>query len=160
MSLECPTPESPWSAQPQSVPGVSSPRVFLECPTPVSSECPTPESPWSAQPHTLPGVPNPQSVQPSNLECPTSKCPPPPQSVPVILVRFLGFSWEKPHCVHIFIGYNSCRRISHSPPSVWGGVPNLKVSLECPTLVSLECPTPESPWSAQPETFLPTPGTP
>ena len=33
-SLECPTPESPWSAQPQRVPGVPSPRVSLECPTP------------------------------------------------------------------------------------------------------------------------------
>ena len=48
VSLECPTPESPWSApsvpaswsrvflvpNPQTVPGVPSPRVSLECPTP------------------------------------------------------------------------------------------------------------------------------
>ena len=51
--LGCPTPgvpnPRPWSAQPQSVPGVPSPRVSLECPT---------------QPQSLPGVPNPQSAQP------------------------------------------------------------------------------------------------
>ena len=44
VSLKCPTPESPWSAQLQSVPGVPgvpSPRVSLKCPTPESSpECP------------------------------------------------------------------------------------------------------------------------
>ena len=33
------------------------------------------------------------------------------------------------------------------------GVPNPKVSLECPTPESLECPTPESPCSAQPQSL-------
>ena len=70
----------PWSAQPQSLPGVPNSRVSLECPTPecpkhgvpsraqihslpkarVSPECPAPESPWSAQPQSLPGVPTPE----------------------------------------------------------------------------------------------------
>ena len=61
VSPECPTPESPWSAQPR-----------------VSLECPTPESPWSAQPKVslkcptpeCPGVPNPRV----SLECPTREC--------------------------------------------------------------------------------------
>ena len=81
----------PWSAQPQSVPGVPNSRVFLECPTPespgvpdprVSPECQTPESPWSAKPQSVtelpapapesptpesPGVPNPRSAQPQSL---------------------------------------------------------------------------------------------
>ena len=37
------------SAQEQSVPGVPSPRVSLECPAP--------ESPWNAQPHSVPECP-------------------------------------------------------------------------------------------------------
>ena len=55
VSLECPTPESPWSAQP---------------------ECP--HSPWSAQPQSLldpkvpTGVPSPRVSQPQSVpECPT-----------------------------------------------------------------------------------------
>ena len=63
-SLECPTPETPWSAQPPRLPAVpnpkktpwsaqpswsAQPRVSLECPA-LLLECPTPESPWSAQP--------------------------------------------------------------------------------------------------------------
>ena len=55
-------------------------------------------------------------------------------------------------------------KLNSSPRPVYSslilGVPNPKVSLECPTLecpgvpnpsFSLECPTPESPWSAQPQ---------
>ena len=65
-ALECPTPETPWSANPWS----AQPKRLLE----------RPESPWSAQPR-LPGVPNPGVPNPGvpnlrvSLECPTPESP-------------------------------------------------------------------------------------
>ena len=69
-SLECKVPEVPNpEAQPQSLPGMPTPRVspsaqpqnFPEVPNRrVCLESPTPDSPRSAQPQSVPGVPNPR----------------------------------------------------------------------------------------------------
>ena len=56
VSLECPSPECPRSAQLRSLPGVPNLRVSLKC-----SECPRSAQPkvsHTAQPQSLPGVPN------------------------------------------------------------------------------------------------------
>ena len=55
VSLECPTPECPRSAEsPWSVPGVPSPRFFSGVPNPrVSLECPAPECPCISQPQSI-----------------------------------------------------------------------------------------------------------
>ena len=67
--------ETPWSAQP---------RDSLECPTPEIAWSAQPRHSWSAQPQSLPGVPNPEtpwsaqtwSAQPRvSLECPTPGSP-------------------------------------------------------------------------------------
>ena len=80
----------PWTAQPQSVPGVPNSSVSLECPTPENPRDPTPESFWGAQPQSVPGVPSPRVSHRPTPECPTPECPTPeaqpssaqPQSVP------------------------------------------------------------------------------
>ena len=76
MFLECAQPQSPWSAQPQSLsesPRVPNVRYPRSVPTRVCLECPTPESAWSAQPQNL-------------LQCPTPECPAPesPCSAPLV----------------------------------------------------------------------------
>ena len=64
VSLECPTLQCPWSAQPERLPGVPNRRVSrsaqtlpgvpkLECSRRVSRECPNADCPRSAQPQSL-----------------------------------------------------------------------------------------------------------
>ena len=65
---ECPTPESGWITQRQSVRGVPSPTVSWSA---QPLEVPIPESPWSAQPRSVSGVPSPRV----SLECPTPSLP-------------------------------------------------------------------------------------
>ena len=78
VSLQCPTAEYPYTAQPQSIPAVLNHKVSLQCPTakcpcsaqlqsipPVSNhqislQGPTEKYPCSAQAHGTPGVPNSQ----------------------------------------------------------------------------------------------------
>ena len=78
VSLQCPTAEYPYTAQPQSVPAVLNHKVSLQCPTakypcsaqlqsipPVSNhqislQGPTEKYPCSAQAQSTPGVPNSQ----------------------------------------------------------------------------------------------------
>ena len=130
-SLKCP--ESPWSAQPQSLlecptlslPGVPNPKVFF----------------WSAQPQSLPGVPNPIRVF---LECPTIDCYWSAQSpgVPNPIVSLKCPTLSLPECPT-----PECSECP-APESPWSA-----------QLQSVPVVTPKSPWSAQPTVSLecPTP---
>ena len=58
-----PNPECPRSAQPQSLPGVPNPRVFVECPTqsvPGVPNVPNPRASLECRAQSVPGVPNPR----------------------------------------------------------------------------------------------------
>ena len=75
VSLQCPTAEYPYTAQPQSIPAVPNHQVSLQCPTA--------KYPCSAQLQSIPAVPNHQK----SLQCPTEKypCGAQAQSIPEVL---------------------------------------------------------------------------
>ena len=124
VSRKCATPESPWSAQPQSVPGVPSPRVFLQCPTP----------------EFLSGVPNPRVC----LECPNSQSRAQPQSVCLECPTPNPRMSPSAPVQSLLNCPNPQSLPGPAPESFWSTqthslLPNLRVSPECPA--------PECPWS-------------
>ena len=107
----------PWSAQPQSVPGV-------------------PNSTWSAQ--SLPGVPNPrfsQSVPELPQSFPELPNPESPSAPEFVWSAQKDSSRASPECPRVSLQ-------SPTPESPWSAQPQSVPGVPSPR-VSLECPTPE-----------------